>query len=299
MKNIKRLWLWLCLVLLGLVSCQKVVVDDIVGTGEVEDGVAIRFNVTKIEQIPFPSPMAVRATDVKEACNKVSLAVYKDGTKVSQVNQESSDSKFGDFQLVLSPGTYKIVVIAHSGMKNPTMTDMQKITFDGKVTDTFYYSGDFTVDDAASYNLELKRAVAMFRMITTDNIPAGVAKMQFYYTGGSSTFDAVQGVGCVNSRQTEVREVTADMIGKPGTFEVYTFPKTDSNVLDMKVTAFNASNVMMLEKVFSEVEIQRNMITQYTGNFFDGSSVGNGEAPGTFNFLIGSKDEWTQTSKTY
>ena len=50
----------------------------------------------------------------------------------------------------------------------------------------------------------------MFRLVLTDEeIPATVAKLKFYYTGGSSTFSPRDGYGCVNSKQTEVRS-TAD-----------------------------------------------------------------------------------------
>lgn len=297
MKNLRLLWGYVCLVLLVFASCQKVVLDDVSGGEQVQDGVSVKFSVAKLEQLPFSTKRSSRATDVKSLCSKVSLAVYKDGTKINQVNQLATDGNFGEFQLVLSPGLYKIVVIAHNGLKNPTMTDMQKITFDGKVTDTFYYSGDFNIDKAATHSLELMRAVAMFRLVTTDKIPTGVSKMEFYYTGGSSTFDAIQGVGCVNSRQTEVREVTSDMAGKPGTFEVYTFTKADSNALDMRVTAYNETGVTVLSKEFTEVGIQRNMITQYTGEFF-GDTAGE-SSPGALGLLIGSKEEWSLTNKTY
>ena len=59
-----------------------------------------------------------------------------------------------------------------------------------KVTDTFFYYGDLVVGtEKQSYDLTLTRAVAMFRLVLTDDeIPSTVAKLKFYYLGGSSTF---------------------------------------------------------------------------------------------------------------
>lgn len=299
MKKIDLMWFWACLCLLSLSACEKMQTEDLTGPTSGKDGVAVQFNVAELEQVPFPSASSVRATDVKTLCTRVSLAVYQSGTKISQVNQQSSDTNFGRFQLVLSPGTYQFVIIAHSGQKNPTMTDIEKITFDGKVTDTFYYYTEFTVDQSVTRDLELRRAVAMFRLTATDNVPDAVRKMHFFYTGGSSTFDAVRGVGCVNSRQSEYREVTSDMLGKPTTFEVYTFPRADSNTLKMTVTALDANDNTITFKEFPQVDIQRNMITQYTGEFFGGQAGGDTNEPGTVTLGIHSKDEWSQTVNTY
>ena len=299
MKKYDLIWVWTCVCLLCLTACQKVTTEDIIGQEPVKDGIVVQFNVTKLEQIPFPTSMAVRASDVKSLCGKVSLAVYQGGTKINQVNQQSGDADFGRFKLVLAPGTYQLVVIAHNGLKNPTMTDIGKITFEGKVTDTFYHYSELSVEQTATHDLELQRAVAMFRLVATDNVPSAVSRMLFYYTGGSSTFDAVHGVGSVNSRQSEYRDVTADMVGKPASFEVYTFPRADSNALKMTVTALGATDNTIALKEFPEVGIQRNMITQYSGEFFGGSSGGGTTDPGTITLDIHSVDEWTQIDSTY
>ena len=89
------------------------------------------------------------------------------------------------------------------------------------------------------------------------------------------------------------------MVGKPGSFEVYTFPRADSNALKMTVTALGATDNTIALKEFPEVGIQRNMITQYSGEFFGGSSGGGTTDPGTITLDIHSVDEWTQIDSTY
>ena len=157
----------------------------------------------------------------------------------------------------LAAGTYQLVVIAHNGEGSATITSTEKVTFpNNKVTDTFYYYGDLVVtSEVQSYDLTLTRAVAMFRMVLTDDeIPSTVTKFKFYYTSGSSTFSPSAGYGCVNSKQTEIRTV-ADGVT---TFDIFTLPHTEEDVLTkLTVTA------------------------RYTGSFF--GSGGSGQtSDGTF-----------------
>ena len=55
------------------------------------------------------------------------------------------------------------------------------------------------IEDDATYDVTLKRAVGKFRLVVKDETPKTIKQMKIYYTGGSSTFDATTGYGCVNS----------------------------------------------------------------------------------------------------
>jgi hypothetical protein len=299
MKKFNFVYLMFGLLCLSLASCQKMVTDDDDETGGIVDSRMVRFNVVQLEQMPFADAFASRGTDVKSVCSRISLALYQKGVRVKQINQTLEDENFGQLKLMIPAGTYKVVLIAHSGEKNPTLTNPERITFSGKLTDTFYYCEDLELADGGSYDLKLKRAVAMFRLIIADQIPSNVALMHFYYTGGSSTFDAVHGFGNVNSRQSELRDVTEDMHGKPGTFEVYTFPHSDNRTLRMQVTAHDAGNNVLVEKVFEDVEVKRNIITQYRGSFFGGEIEGEELGEGNIQLNLYSEDEWGETAYMY
>lgn len=101
----------------------------------------------------------------------------------------------------------------------------------------------------------------MFRLVLTDEeIPGNVAKMKFYYTGGSSTFSPASGVGCVNSKQTEYRTVADD-----GVYEIYTMPHTEEDVLTkLTVTALDANDNIIKERIFEDVPVVRNQVTRPT-----------------------------------
>lgn len=298
MKNTYLYRLSICVLCFVLAACQKVVIDEDGGGEEVRNPKAIQFNITGIEQVSFGNLAKSRGTDVSSVCDHISLGLYKDEKLIKQVHQTKSDKNFGHLSIVVAEGVYKVVVLAHSGTKNPKMTDMQKISFNGKVTDTFYCCEELELKDGGAHNLALRRAVAMFRLIISDPIPKDVDMIRFYYTGGSSTFDAEHGVGSVNSRQVEMRTITKDMQGKSGVFDVYTFPRADSKLLKMQVTAHKSNKNVMAERLF-DVEIERNMVSQYKGCFFGGEPEAGGVGNGTVQLNFYSEDEWLKVETLY
>ena len=211
-----------------------------------------------------------------------------DGTKVKTVAQKEGDASYGTVALSLAAGTYQLVVIAHNGDGSATITSTEKVTFpNNKVTDTFYYYGDLVVgSEKQSYDLTLTRPVAMFRLVLTDeSIPASVAKLKFYYTGGSSTFSPAEGYGIVQSKQTEIRAVSED-----GIYEIYTLPHTEEDVLTkLTITALDANDNTVKERIFENVPVIRNQVTRYTGSFF--GSGGSGET-GSGDFRMTADPEW-------
>lgn len=298
MKKISNFAAYLLLVFF-IASCQKVAVDDVDENGEEQSPKSlITFRINQIEQTPFSSSeYSSRATSITKLCSHIFLAVYKsDGERLTTKSQNSSDKDFGKLSVSLAKGTYRIVLLAYNQKDNPTAANAEKILFgnNGKMTDTFLWSDEITVENNLEKDISMKRAVAMFRLITTDNIPSNVAKMKFYYTGGSSTLNAITGTGNANSKQEE--NLTVAETGKPGTFEVYTFPKDDENVLKIEVTALDANGNTVASRTFEDVPISRNKITQYKGEFFTGGDSGNVTI--TFTNLT-TDDEWSIIDKSF
>ena len=262
-----------------LAACEKAILDEensVVGGFPTDANVIL--HMTQVEQTSFTRAV----TDITELCTRLNIAIFSaDGTKVKTVAQKEADSDFGTVALTLAVGTYRLVVIAHNCEGSATITSEEKVTFpNNKVTDTFYYDGDLVVtSDVQSYDLTLTRAVAMFRLVLTDEeIPSSVSKLKFYYVGGSSTFSPKDGYGCVNSKQTEIRTVADGAT----TFDIYTLPHTEDDILTkLTVTALDANDNTVKERVFENVPVTRNQITRYTGSFF-GSGGGGQQSDGTF-----------------
>lgn len=253
------------------------------------DAVPVTFSISRIEQMSFDEP--VTRADLTSLCSRITLAVFQEDNKVKNINQLSDNASFGTFSLALAPGTYQVVLIAHNGLGNCSVSSPENITFaNNKCTDTFYSYSTIEIEEATTQSFDLKRAVAMFRLKTTDAIPDGVAKMKFYYTGGSSTFDAVTGFGCKNSRQTEIFNTTP-MVGQTGLFEVYTFPHETSDQLKMTITALDDADETVAEREYPALPVTLNKITQSTVEFFAGS----GSSAGELNVSIADDGQWLET----
>ena len=276
-------------VLAMLAACEKPLLDDAAAVSDASPSEAnVVLHFTQSEDGDFTAATRA-ATDITDLCSRLNLAVFNaDGTKVKTVAQKEGDASYGTVALSLAAGTYQLVVIAHNGDGSATITSTEKVTFpNNKVTDTFYYYGDLVVgSEKQSYDLTLTRAVAMFRLVLTDeSIPASVAKLKFYYTGGSSTFSPAEGYGIVQSKQTEIRAVSED-----GIYEIYTLPHTEEDVLTkLTITALDANDNTVKERIFENVPVVRNQVTRYTGSFF--GSGGSGET-GSGDFRMTADPEW-------
>ena len=120
-----------------LASCEKVAIPESDASEELNGN--LRVSVYQIEQTPFAG--STRTTEAASvACTRLNFAIYdEDGSRLKQINQQSSADDFGSVAFQLDEGTYQLVVVGHSANGNPTMTDPTKIQFSNATgyTDTF------------------------------------------------------------------------------------------------------------------------------------------------------------------
>ena len=272
----KSLLLLLCTAMLA--ACEKV---DFSQYEDSDSNVVLQLSC--YERVPFTS----RAKkDVTELCSRINIAIFKGDTKVKTIAQKEGDNGFGTIAMTLAEGTYDLVVIAHNGEGTATISNVEKVTFaNNHITDTFYYYGQLEVtSEKQQVSLTLTRPVAAFRLVLNDALPSEVKTLRFYYTGGSSTFSPKAGFGNVNSRQTENLAVSSGQ----KTFEVFTFPHSSDGLLKVTVSALDASDEAIAERVFENVPVTPDEVTRYTGNIFDDgvSEVGN------FGMKLQAEAEW-------
>ena len=267
------------------VACEKPMIPDEATGKMIPADANVILHFTQYQQEAFTRS----ATDITNLCSRLNIAIFDaEGTKVKTLAQKEGDASYGTVALSLAAGTYRLVVIAHNCDGSATITSTEKVTFpNNKVTDTFYYYGDLVVGtEKQSYDLTLTRAVAMFRMVLTDeSVPSNVAKLKFYYLGGSSTFSPKDGYGCVNSKQTEIRSIAND-----GVYEIFTLPHTEEDVLTkLTVTALDANDDVIMERTFENIPITRNQVTRYTGSFFGSGGTGD---TGSGTFRLTADPDW-------
>lgn len=269
----------ICLILSVLVSfvlmsCEHPVYEQVATQtqGESENNVTVKvvdFLQTDFSGNPMMSEnrLPTRAVQpIRNLCSRISFVVFSGDEKVKKIDQKSDDANFGSASFSLPAGDYRLVVLAHNCNGTATVTSLEKITFpSNKLTDTFLYSQDITiVEGNNTVEVVMERVVSMFRLTITDEIPSNAASLLFYYTGGSSTLSALTGFGSVNSRQQETREIV------PGqrSYEVYTIPHEQEDMLSMTITAYDADNNEIKSMVFMEIPVSPRVITEYSGAFF-------------------------------
>lgn len=281
----KKTYVWLASLLLMLVatltSCEKFALDDS-GTNshDANANVIIHASVAKNNSTGTRSgeedfgdeetgdedgldegDEEVEGKPLEDYCSRLSIAIFDGEEKVKTLNLKAEDG-YDDIGINLDAGKYRMVAIGHNGSGNCTISTPEKVKFyKNKMTDTFFYYGTFNVidgEDTDDYIL-LNRAVAQFKVHITDaTIPAEAHSIKFYYTGGSSTLDAVTGYGCVQSRQTEtfkLQEGNRD-------YSVYTFPREENKGLKMTINILDADAQSIKEYSKEVVPVKRNNITQ-------------------------------------
>lgn len=266
----KKTYVWLASLLLMLVatltSCEKFALDDS-GTNshDANANVIIHASVAKNNSTGTRSEEEdeeIEGKPLEDYCSRLSIAIFDGEEKVKTLNLTAEKDGYDDIGINLDAGKYRMVAIGHNGSGNCTISSPEKVKFyKNKMTDTFFYYGTFNVidgEDTDDYIL-LNRAVAQFRVHITDaTIPAEAHSIKFYYTGGSSTLDAVTGYGCVQSRQTESFKLQE---GKRD-YSVYTFPREENKGLKMTINILDADAQSIKEYSKEGVPVKRNNITQ-------------------------------------
>lgn len=283
MKN-KLVTLLMLVAMMALGACEKAVVDEQPEEAKpVEGNVIIRTSLYNI--VPFETRAVQHVADFS---NMLKFVFYQDNEKVKDLTQKKDDGNYGEVGLTLQPGTYQLLVLAHSSASNPTLSDPTSIQFTNTTgySDTFYYYGDIVVTkEQQTHDVRLQRATSMVRVTITDDIPAEVKRIRLYYTGESGVFNAVTGMGgTVNSKQSvtfSVEDKTA-----PLALSAYTFLRNETGTLNMTITAYDANDNVKVEKELKNIPMKNRMVTEYSGNLFTAQSNT------ATNFNLTAETEW-------
>ena len=285
-----------------LAGCEKPIVDESSKKGqEANANVVLRVATYGPEAFDAPALGETRSRRSAEAltdqCSRLSVAIFRqDGTKVKNVNQTSTDGGFGTVAVSLTEGTYKVVAVAHNSTEgHATISSTEKVTFaNNKMTDTFACCASLTVEgeEPIDQELLLQRVVAMVRLTVTGTIPDEVARLKFYYTGGSSTLNPSTGYGCVQSKQTEYRPVVVDGSAVK-VYELYTAPHELNDVLKLVITAQDSDNQALNEWTMEDIPVTRNKITTWEGALFSDGGTGGDTGSGGIGITLDT--EWDGT----
>jgi len=282
-----------------MMSCEKMVVDE----EEQDQQPAIETDANLILKVVSTGTRGDSAP-----WTTLNFVVYQGGSKVKGITQKEGDESFGEVGMKLTPGTYQVMVLAHSSSANPTLSDPSNIKFtnsDG-FSDTFIAYQDVTVEAVAkTHEINVVRASAMVRFKTKDAKPAEAKRVRFYYEGGSGAINVLTGYGVDKSKQVVFVDLPDSMTGEPLQFDLYTFPRNDESTLKLLVSMFDENEVLIPYpgtdegvRTFTNIPIKKNQITECSGYFFTDGSGDNpgGDDPGnddnTTQFLVIVNPEW-------
>ena len=278
MKQIKTLLLIFAAFLCA--ACEKYVAEE--GTqseSKVIDGnlvvkaecVVTRAGETEENQESLP---------LKDRFTRMTMVLYQDDVRVDYVNQENSDPGFGTMSVDLDPGTYQLVVLAHSGQRSPTTTNCHKISFSAPLTDVFSYYGDVTIGkEASEKTVQLTRAVAKIQLNITDDIPDNVSFFNYIYKGASVSFDPATQKGVASTTRRNVEVEKADGVK---TFELYTFVSSDDQTVDWDFAGYSSEKEVIGSKKFSDIPVSLRKVTKIDSRVFDGVIEGPTDITFTF-----------------
>lgn len=278
MKQIKTLLLIFAAFLCA--ACEKYVAEEgTLSESKVIDGnlvvkaecVVTRAGETEENQESLP---------LKDRFTRMTMVLYQDDVRVDYVNQENSDPGFGTMSVDLDPGTYQLVVLAHSGQRSPTTTNCHKISFSAPLTDVFSYYGDVVIGkEASKITVQLTRAVAKIQLNITDEIPEGVSFFNYIYKGASVSFDPATQIGVVSSTRRNVEIEKAEGVK---TFELYTFVSSDNQTVDWDFAGYSELNEVIGSKKFSDIPVSLRKVTKIDSPVFDGVIEGPTDITFTF-----------------
>lgn len=281
-----------------LLSCEKMVVDE----EEQNQQPSIEIDANLILKVVASGTRADSAP-----WTTLNFVVYQSGSKVKGITQKEGDESFGEVGMKLTPGSYQVMVLAHSSSANPTLSDPSNIKFtnsDG-FSDTFIAYQDVTVEATAkTHEINVVRASAMVRFKTKDAKPAEAKRVRFYYEGGSGAINVLTGYGVDKSKQVVFVDLPDSLTGKPLQFDLYTFPRNDESTLKLVVSMFDENEDLIVypgteegTRTFTNIPVKKNQITECSGYFFtDGSGENPGDEPSneenTTQFLVVVNPEW-------
>lgn len=255
-----------------LTSCEKFALDESnAKSHDANCNVTIHASVAKKSRTIAPNSQAAatRSDDgnsnvvkpLEDYCSRLSIAIFDGEEKVKTLNLNADEDGYGDIELYLDKGDYRMVAIGHNGSGNCTISSPEQVKFyKNKLTDTFFYYGKLKVEesDDTEETIELSRAVAQLKVHIADSvIPEKAHTIKFYYTGGSSTLNAVTGYGCVNSRQTESFKLSEDN----KYYSIYTFPHEENNGVNMTISILDSDTNTLKEFTKSSLPMKCNYIT--------------------------------------
>ena len=262
----KRIMMALAVALMTA-SCDRREIEmdaDINSADSTMTSMVITFSFQNFSMIPM-----TRATLSDAGVCDLWLFDYMDGSLVSSVHQSSDDEGFGSLSINADYGEHRLYFVAAAG--SDPVVDGTTISWNIP-RDTFWKSITLNIAPSTSstQSVVLQRVVTRFRIAVTDEVPDGIAALclapsHWYYGLDYTTGEPVDDRSSVRSVN-----IPASYIGTSGSLAMAIFGLCPSEGYStaIRVTAKSSDESPMADITLSDVPLQRNRITSYSGELF-------------------------------
>lgn len=202
---------------------------------------------------------------VADYATRLDVWIYEGGSEVQDVHQQSTDEGFASLSVRLEKSkTYTVYAVAHKAGGAATLSNGVVSWPDDKVTHSFFYSQTFSPATTTTLNCLMERIVGNFRLEIADKVPEGVARMTVDVDVSPTRWNvAGYGVNAVS----RVSSFTP-AVGSSPTLSVFLLAGSEEEKRDITVTAYDASDAVAQQRVFTDVPIRAGYRSTYRGAFF-------------------------------
>jgi hypothetical protein len=273
--KIKLMMLAGCILL--VLGCSK---NNDVNNNDVETMAQVRVHVSdfSFSQEDFPGAKTRGNTTPisNDNVKAIDIAIFSGNEKVYAATQLKADvstyTTFGEFECQLANGNYTMVAIARNisaGDEFSITSPVQAAYTTERARETFCCTQDITVVGNTPVDIKpaMKRVMACFQLVTTDEVPSNVATIRTTYAAGSKCFNPTTGLATDDNGFAVTNSAKPSKTGVLDVFSIL-FLATNEETMDVTIEALDTDKNVLLTKTLSNVHFKRNQITKATGKLF-------------------------------
>lgn len=280
MKNLKFFVLSIAALSLLFTGCSKEQEQTPTGSAKVSVHVSdFTISMSEIQTKDGTNPASY------DGVGALTLAFYdangNEAVKTTQIkNDNTTYTVFGDFECDLPVGNYTMVALGYYYYDGDVfvLTSPTEAAFTSeRPRETFCKVQSVTVTgtDALDLSVMLNRINAKLEIISTDNRPAGIARIRTTFAKGGKAFNPTTGLATSDAGFWQTNSPSA-AVGTPIDIGSMPFLFTDEETMNITIEVLDAGDNVLTTKVVNNVPFKRNRLTTLTGAVFtaDPSGVG-------------------------
>lgn len=223
------------------------------------------------------------ATTWKKRFTRLDIAIIpvNSSQNIQYVHQsDATQSDFGSATLRLPIGKYKMVAIASAMKGEVNIVSAEEVTFpeNESLDDMAYVCKDIEVKSGSNtFNCQLERAISLLKFHSSDELPAGISKVEASLSGNiSRVFNPTTGYGVKGAGDNTQNRSWSLANMKPGkamTISMYVFLSSEKETIQADLNIYNTDNEVIKALRFNQVTLQQNHVTTYTGPLFTSGSA--------------------------